>query len=424
LKKKEHRMQTLDNRITEPGTRRGAASWLLLGLAVVTFGLPGPAGAQEGDQRTETLTLGYLGLEPDDELEPLSVLDPVLEDEGLQGARLAIKDNNATGQFLGQTFELVEAILPRDGEVLEGLDELIEQGADWILSDLPREELEKVLASSALGDRVVFNVAAPDNALRGEACHPNLFHTTPSRRMLADALAQFLAYKKWDRWALVYGNTDEDRLLAEALRESARRFGHDIVGEKMWPHDPMARRAEGGFHAIQREIPVFVQDFKEYDMLVIADENDYFGEYFPYQGWLPRPVAGTQGLTATAWHRAHESWGAVQLQRRFEDLAQRWMTPIDFAAWLAVRSLGEASARTGSVARDEILDYMLSEEFELAGYLGLPVSYRTWNHQLRQPILVTGPRMVASVSPQEGYLHPRSPMDSLGADEGESICHF
>lgn len=417
-------MQTLDERGTRPGTKHRAAAWLLLGLTVASLGLPDRARAQQDDPPAETITLGYLGQAPDDELEPLSVLDPVLDDEGRQGARLAISDNNATGQFLGQRFELVEAIVPRDGEVLEGLDDLIEQEVDWILSDLPREALEEVLDASALGDRVVFNVAAPDNALRGEVCHANLFHTTPSRRMLADALAQFLAYKQWDRWALVHGNTDEDRLLAEAFRESAERFGHDIVGEKMWPYDPMARRAEGGFHAIQREIPVFVQDLDEHDVLVIVDENDYFGEYFSYQGWLPRPVVGTQGLMATAWHRAHESWGAVQLQRRFEDQAGRWMTPIDFAAWLAVRSLGEAAARTGSVASDEILDYMLSEEFELAGYLGLPVSYRTWNHQLRQPILVTGPRMVASVSPQEGYLHPRSPMDSLGADEGESTCRF
>ncbi|EPC02078.1 hypothetical protein L861_20710 [Litchfieldella anticariensis FP35 = DSM 16096] len=403
---------------------RRSARWLLLGTALMALGVPGLVSAQDTEQETETITLGYLGMERNEDLEPLSVLDPVLDDEGIQGARLGVSDNNATGQFLGQEFVLVESIIARDGDVGAGLSELVEQGAEWIVSGLPRDALEKVMADDALGDRVVFNTAAPDNALRGEACHPNLYHTTPSRRMLADALAQFLGYKQWNRWALVYGNTEEDQLLAEALREAATRFNHEIVAEKMWPYDPMARRAEGGFHAIQREIPVFVQDFAEHDVLVVADENDYFGEYFPYQTWLPRPVAGTQGLMPTAWHRAHESWGAVQLQRRFEEFAERWMTPKDFAAWLAVRSLGEATARTGSVARDQVLDYMLSEEFELAGYLGLPVSYRTWNHQLRQPILITGPRMVASVSPQEGYLHPRTPMDSLGADEGESPCRF
>lgn len=402
--------------------RSQCAKWKMLLCGIVMALFSGSAMAME--EEPEVITLGYLGLERPASLEPLSVLDPVLDDEGVQGARLAINDNNATGKFLGQKFVLVESTVPTDGNVLAGLDELIAQGADWIISGLPADALQQVMQAEALGDRVVFNARATDNALRQQACRANLFHTTPSRRMLADALAQFLGYKQWQDWALVYGNTDEDRLLADALRASAERFGHRIVAEKMWPYDPMSRRAEGGFHAIQREIPVFVQDLPEYDVLIVADENDYFGEYFPYQTHLPRPVAGTQGLIATAWHRAHESWGAVQLQRRFEELAERWMTPRDFAAWIAVRSLGEASARTDSVERDTLIDYMLSDEFELAGYLGLPVSYRTWNHQLRQPILVTGPRMVASVSPQEGYLHPRSPLDSLGADEGESQCSF
>lgn len=370
------------------------------------------------------IVVGYLGMERPDDREPLSVLDPVLDDEGEQGARLAINDNNASAQFLGQEFIFHEAQVAQGGDVGEALESLVEQGAEWIISGLPGEALTEVMAHPARGDRVVFNAGAPDDELRGEACHPELYHTTPSRRMLADALAQFLGFKQWNRWVLVYGNTEEDRILADVLRAAAERYGHRIVGDRQWPHDPMARRAEGGFHAIQREIPVFVQDLPEHDVLVIADETDYFGEYFPYQTWAPRPVVGTQGLIATPWHRAHESWGAVQLQRRFEELADRRMTPRDFGAWLAVRSLGESAARAGSVERETILEYMLSEEFELAGYLGLPVSYRTWNHQLRQPILVTGPRMVASVSPQEGYLHPRTPLDSLGVDEGESTCRF
>ena len=398
---------------------------LLAGAAVAVLAWPQmAAAATDDDEEVEVITVGYLGFERDEDLEPVSVLDPILEDEGVQGARLGVQDNNAAAQFLGQDFVLVEAILPRDGDAGEGLEELVEQGAQWIVSGLSMDQLLEVMDHPALEDRVVFNTKAMDNELRGEACREALFHTTPSRRMLTDALAQFFGFKQWDRWALVYGSTPEDEHLVESFRDSAQRFGHNVVGDKQWPHDPMARRAEGGFHAIQREIPVFVQDLPEHDILVIADETDYFGEYFPYQTWQPRPVAGTQGLTATAWHRAHESWGAVQLQRRFEKLTDRAMTPRDFAAWLAVRSLGEAAARTRSVERDTLIDYMLSEDFQLAGYLGLPVSYRSWNHQLRQPILVTGPRMVASVSPQEGYLHPRTPMDSLGADEGESQCNF
>lgn len=397
-----------------------AFRWLALGGLVLGLGWSPLVPADT----PASIVVGYLGMERPDDQEPLSVLDPVIDDEGLQGARLGLNDNNATAQFLGQEFVLHEAVVAQGGDVGEALESLVEQGVEWIVSGLPAAALNEVMAHPARGGRVVFNAWAPDDELRGEACHPELYHTTPSRRMLADALAQFLGFKQWDRWALVYGNTDEDRILADVLRASAERYGHRVVGDRMWPHDPMARRAEGGFHAIQREIPVFLQDLPEHDVLVIADETDYFGEYFPFQTWAPRPVVGTQGLMATPWHRAHESWGAVQLQRRFEKLADRWMTPRDFGAWLALRSLGEAAARTGSVEREAVLDYMLSDEFELAGYLGFPVSYRTWNHQLRQPILITGPRMVASVSPQEGYLHPRTPLDALGADEGESQCRF
>ena len=73
-------------------------------------------------------------------------------------------------------------------------------------------------------------------------------------------------------------------------------------------------------------------------MVLVADESDIFGEYLPYRTWEPRPVAGTQGLIASAWHRSQEQWGATQVQRRFEKFAGRWMIERDYTAWLTVRS--------------------------------------------------------------------------------------
>jgi ABC transporter substrate binding protein (PQQ-dependent alcohol dehydrogenase system) len=371
----------------------------------------------------DQVRIGYLGIEPTPH-EPVSLLDEAVEDAGIQGARLAVEDNNATGQFMNQEFVLEETVVPRDGDVSAAVAELAANGVDFLLADLPQERLGEVMALPEAAELVVFNVKAKDDVLRNEACSANLFHTTPSRAMLTDALAQFLSFKRWQRWALVVGNTSEDQLYAEAVRNSARKFGATVVGEKQWPHTPLARRVEGGFHAIQREVPVFLQDLPEHDVLIIADETDYFGEYFPNQTWIPRPVAGTQGLVPAAWHRSHESWGAVQLHRRFEGQADRTMTERDFAAWVAVRALGEAAARTQSVESDALVSYLLGEDFALGAYLGEPVSFRTWNQQLRQPVLVSGPRMIASVSPQEGFLHPRTPLDTLGHDQPESRCQL
>jgi ABC transporter substrate binding protein (PQQ-dependent alcohol dehydrogenase system) len=369
----------------------------------------------------DAVRIGFIGLERGAQ-EPVSLLDQPIDDDGLQGARLAIADNNNTGQFMGQEFLLDEVILERDGDAAEAMRGLIDDGAEWIVTALPADRLRDLLESDAADEIVIFNAGAPDDTFRNEECHASLFHTTPSRGMLADALAQFLVFKRWQNWALVVGNSDEDRLLADAYRRAAERFGGRIAGELEWPHTALARRAEGGFHAIQREVPVFLQDLPDHDILIVVDETDYFGEYFPFQTWIPRPVAGTQGLMPTAWHRAHESWGANQLQNRFEAQAERWMTPTDFAAWIAVRAIGEGATRTQSVEADAIRDYIEEDRFQLAAYLGDPVTFRSWDRQLRQPILVTGPRMVASVSPQEGFLHPVTPMDSLGHDEPETGC--
>jgi ABC transporter substrate binding protein (PQQ-dependent alcohol dehydrogenase system) len=169
-------------------------------------------------------------------------------------------------------------------------------------------------------------------------------------------------------------------------------------------------------------MPVLTQDAPEHDVLMVADESDIFGEYLSYQAWTPRPVAGTQGLIASAWHRSQEQWGATQVQRRFFKFGERWILERDYTAWLAVRILGEAVTRTSSTDTATLRDYLRSDQFEIAAFKGEGLTFRSWNQQLRQPVLVVGPRMLVSVSPQDQFLHQRTPLDTLGYDQPESQC--
>lgn len=117
-----------------------------------------------------------------------------------------------------------------------------------------------------------------------------------------------------------------------------------------------------------------------------------------------------------------EQSGAAQLQSRFVELAGRDMTPEDFGAWVAMRSIGEAVTRTGKADATSIRSHVLSDDFELAAFLGRPLSYRGWDGQLRQPIpLVTAEALVAQ-APLEGFLHEVNEMDTLGVDRRESEC--
>jgi len=67
---------------------------------------------------------------------------------------------------------------------------------------------------------------------------------------------------------------------------------------------------------------------------------------------------------------------------------------------------------------------LIGPEFSIAAFKGVRLTLRDWNLQLRQPILLSDGRMVASISPQEGYLHQTSELDTLGRDRPETKCRL
>jgi ABC transporter substrate binding protein (PQQ-dependent alcohol dehydrogenase system) len=370
----------------------------------------------------ETVRIGWLS-EAVKRTWPLSYLDQPPADAGLAGARLGLADDNTTGQFTGQTFDLVESLAPAGGNVAAALHALSVKGIRLVVTNL---DASRLLASAGLPDAAgttFFNTAAPDDRLRAADCRANILSVLPSRAMLADALVQYLVVKRWTDLLLVVGHSDGDREFAADIRHAATKFGAHIVDEKPWTFVPGARRTDTGHFAIQAEVARFTQGIS-YDVLVVADEEDEFGDDLSYRTFDPRPVAGTQGLVPSAWARPNEQWGATQLQNRFLRQARRWMTDRDYAAWLAVRAIGEAATRSKSTDPKVLSSYMRSDRFELAGYKGAPFSFRFWDGQLRQPILLADARSLVSVSPQPGFLHQFSELDTLGIDQPETKCRF
>jgi ABC transporter substrate binding protein (PQQ-dependent alcohol dehydrogenase system) len=355
---------------------------------------------------------------------PLSYLDQPPEDEGVQGARLGIADDNTTGHFTGQSFELVESLAPEDGDLAAVFRDLAAKGVRLVVTDLAAPELLAVAGLPEAATATIFNTAAADDRLRGEDCRANILHLLPSRAMLADALVQYLVVKNWTSLFLVVGHTEGDREFAADIRHAAKKFGARITLEKPWTFVPGARRTDTGHFAIQDEVARFTQGVS-YDVLIVADEEDEFGDDLSYHTFDPRPVAGTQGLVPSAWARPHEQWGATQLQDRFLHQAKRWMTDRDYAAWMAVRAVGEAATRSKSTDPNMISGFLRGDHFELAAYKGARLSFRSWDGQLRQPILLADARALVSVSPPPGrFLHQFSELDTLGIDKPETKCRM
>jgi ABC transporter substrate binding protein (PQQ-dependent alcohol dehydrogenase system) len=354
----------------------------------------------------------------------LSLIEIPADDDGLAGARLAIEDNNTTGKFLDQQFSLEDTPVAQGDDPAVATIALAERGISLLIADLPADALLKAADAGRQRGLLFFNVAATDDRLREEDCRGNVIHVAPTRSMLADGLAQYLVWKQWRKWLLIVGSHAEDELYGDALRRSAKRFGARIIQEKLFQDAGGARRTDSGIAQIQRQIPVFTQGVPAYDILVAADESEVFASYLPYRTWDPRPVAGSAGLVPTSWDGSHDQWGAVQIQNRFMKTFARRMTARDMQAWSAARMIGEAAARTSSFEPKTLLDFLKSPDFALAAFKGQRLTLRDWNLQLRQPILLTDGRMIVSISPQEGFLHQVSELDTLGVDRPESKCRL
>ena len=362
-----------------------------------------------------TVRIGYLHWIPD-QGPVLSNVLPEPEDAGLRGAELAIADNQTTGKFLGQDYRLEPRLSDSQADTVAAFNDLQDAGVRLFVVNAPASAVT-ALADAAGDDTLLLNAGAKDDALRTADCHPNLLHTIPSYSMLTDALGQWLNQRRWREVFMITGPTDQDRAWAQAFRRSTKRFGLELVADKPWTFDADLRRMAS------KELPLFTQ-LDDYDAVVVADVRGDFGEYVPYNTWLPRPVVGTQGMSPVTWHRVVESWGAAQLQNRFGDLAGRTMNGEDYAAWAAVRAIGTAVTQLGQADPSSIRDFLLGDQFQLAGFKGRKLTFRTWNGQLRQPIPLVHPRGLVAQAPFEGFLHPNSQMDTLGFDEPESTCRI
>ncbi|MFY0632750.1 MAG: ABC transporter substrate-binding protein [Vannielia sp.] len=353
-------------------------------------------------------------------LAPISRFETVPEDMGFAGAVLATEDNMTTGGFLGHSYSTETVSAPPE-EADAAFAALLERGVKIIVV-LARGEDVLRLADMAGEGRLVLNAGADDVALRSEQCRANLLHIAPSMAMKADAVAQFAVWKKWPEWFLIHGSNPADLAQAEAYRRAATKFGARIVEEREFEDTGGARRTDSGHVLVQRQIPVFSQGAEDHDIVIAADGSDLFAPYLPFHLWTPAPVMGAGGLRPVTFHGAQEAWGASQFQNRFEEISGRYMREEDYQVWLALRVVGEAVTRANTNEPAALRDYLLGPDFEVAAFKGVPLTFRSWNGQLRQPILLFDGRITASVSPQEGFLHQVSPLDTLGLDAPESAC--
>jgi ABC transporter substrate binding protein (PQQ-dependent alcohol dehydrogenase system) len=389
------------------------------GMARRTLLLAGAACALPALGQQRVLSVGLLS-QADDERYDASTLQKGFPD-GPSGrsepaARIALNDSAFNLQIAGWTSTQLVHLAAADTAALPtALQQLLQQGVRHVVLELPAAGVAAVAAAAAGKNVILFNAAAPEDALRGAQCAANLLHTLPSHAMQLDAIAQLLVARKWSRPLVLHGQQPGDRLLLAAWQRSARRFGVKAVAERAFKlsNDPRERDLAN--------IRLLTSD-RDYDALVVLDAQGEFARDVPFRTMLPRPVLGSNGLTAQAWSPWYERHGAPQLSRRFLRRASRSMGSYDWATWMAMRAAAEVAGAYNKASLAQQLQALRQGAIGLDGYKGQRLTFRGWDGQLRQPLLLVHGNGVAEIAPLEGFLHPRSTLDTLGYDAAETGC--
>ncbi|MGI1671055.1 MAG: amino acid ABC transporter substrate-binding protein [Neptuniibacter sp.] len=329
-------------------------------------------------------------------------------------AKLAIKESKFTAKAKGFKFELDTHEIETLDELPEKIKALQNEGVEYFLLDLPAEGINLALGSGN-AESTFFNVSALDDSLRNQNCDARLIHIAPSRRMLTDALGQYLVSKKWRKVLVLHGDSTADNNYLNALQISAKKFGLKLIDQRLYKlgNDPRQR--------YQNNIALLTAK-GEYDVIYVVDSKGEFAVDVPYSVVQPRPVVGSAGLVADWWHWAWERNGAPQVNKRFRKKGKRQMTGYDWSAWLAVKVLAEAALRQDQFDPSSLRDDLLKETFKIDGAKGYPLNFRSWNNQLRQPVFLTSLNRVIDRAPIDGFLHPTNNLDVLGDDVKASQC--
>jgi ABC transporter substrate binding protein (PQQ-dependent alcohol dehydrogenase system) len=336
----------------------------------------------------------------------------------IDGVTLAAEDSAFELDAAGIELVVKDVVLPNAAGLTKALAELKAAKVQHVVADLPAAELRALVqaAPAALGGAIVFNAALDDDALRGAQCAAHLLHTFPSRAMLSDALAQYLAARNWRKALVLQGSQPGDALQLEAFNRSAKRYGVKATSTKPFKLTGDPRERDLG------NVRLLTGSDREHEVVAVLDADGEFARTVPYATQLPRPVVGAAGLVAVPWHPMWERNGGPQLSRRFAKGAKRPMTGHDWAAWMAGRAVATVLVDLPKAPVAQQLKALRGGPVGIDGFKGPRLSFRAWDGQLRQPIFLSHVDGVIGTAPLDGVLHPKEVMDTLGVDEAESTC--
>jgi ABC-type branched-subunit amino acid transport system substrate-binding protein len=330
-----------------------------------------------------------------------------------RGATVGLDDASALATALGMRLRLLVE-RPAGGAGVAGAVQALAkgEGALAVVGGLGDDEVLALVEAAAAAGVLLVNAGADGDLWRGARCGRHVFHTLRSAAMAADALVGWLDDRRGvKRWTIAADGSARARALEAAARRAIGRRGGAVV--------PAGSAGAVTFLALDGE------PLRE---ALARARAAGAGEAVAGVGDDVVAAGDATGVWAAGWHASLQRFSARELNRRFRRRTGADMTERSWAAWAAVKVLGEAIVR-GRPADARALRGVLEGGLPFDGHKGAALTFRPWDHQLRQPLYVLGPRHDpggAGAPPGIALLGEIAgpDLDAIGTAMGDTPCRF
>jgi ABC-type branched-subunit amino acid transport system substrate-binding protein len=343
------------------------------------------------------------------------------------GAALAVEEARRAAELLNRQVFLASATATT-GDLPRVMRELSERGVVAVVGNGDGAWSEAAGRAAEARRMLLINIGCCDDRLRS-SCHQSTFHVQASSAMYFDALTDGLIQAGSKRWLMVTAGAE----MSDRAGHAMEKRGGILVGTV--PAGSVSR--EQLIQRIKESSPDVV-------CMVMPDGGasllDRWPDQGPYQiaclptGTLHQPTAAAlrspvPTVWPVLWHSGLTRYGAEQLNQRYERHFKQPLTPAAWAGWFAMKALWETSLKVDSPTAATMIKWLDGDTARFDGHKGVPLTFRGWDHQLRQPLYVvrvdaTGITPLAEEPGGQATDSQGNPLDQLGDTEARTPCRI
>ncbi len=363
----------------------------------------------------------------------------------VEGARLAAEEANYVAGAFGKVVRLLAEVATSPDDAEKKARKLVRQGGAKAILGGGDDLLTRAIQGTSAREGVIYlNTMSRSEALRGARCHRLTFHVEASLAMYTDAMGQWLVRRaKQPRWGFLtpdsQAGAEMERLAARALR----RNGGTVVAREVVPagtrdyRGTLTTLAKAGPDVVIMNLagPSLLQALAQFTELSLTVQ--VAGPVMEaVEFWQAEPARLT-GVWPVLWFHRFRRYSGRELNKR---LAKALGHPAESHAWAsytAMKAVWEAVLRGGRDDTAGLVSYF-EKGRGVDAHKGQPLTFRPWDHQLRQPLMVVRSQVPAADAkrwdifdllgevPLRGTPgeNRAAVLDTLGLSAAESTCRF